>query len=101
MMRMEVSYPMSQLTVDVSNVFNEDMTLKAMAHAIASRIRASEWYARRTMTQTVGQLECELVALEDAGNDPWMFDEAWNHVYDMADMDHVLIITSEHGEHNG
>jgi hypothetical protein len=81
-------------TVNVADILQPGpghVSLKIRAELIADRIRASDWYYT--------ELEDALRNLEDAGEDTWSFDEAWDEIYDLADQDRCWIESYVKSDH--
>lgn len=86
--------PLWYYHVDVSDIFyNNDFTIVSKAHAIAGRIRLSDWYKTEAGTNHLEYL-CEdledITSIEE-------FDEVWEEIYDLADLDRAWInVISDH-----
>jgi hypothetical protein len=77
-----------ELTIDVSDVFHDDVFLVAR-DGVVQKIRESGWLSWYEEYDELPQLVEELSETENGDE----FDCVWDNIYDIADFDRVWIIT--------
>lgn len=82
--------PVWNVTIKLADVFHDDeRTIEEKAQVIVERLKTSQW---RYWSEDASEFD-RLVELLEKAESKAEFNEAWDEIYDLADVDRVWIET--------